>query len=264
MSHKATDWAWEQDVRGVRQHVLLALAERANRNTWMCNPSLPELAARTGLGESTIRGHLRAMETLGLISVKWSNGGRRKRSIFTLLVAETPQELHGLGTPETPQHVDPSEPETPQELPTNPAGAGPVVLRTNTRTREPRTTTPAAVASADVGDGGLFEVDAPPRPINGGVVVKAWCDTWASVRTAKPTRHQTNQVGREANSLLEAGNDPGSVIAAAQSAARRGFSGVVRELSSISNVTQQSGRAVGSHVPYRNPTDPNAYDADLL
>src|SRR5690348_8148643 len=65
MSHKATDWAWEQPVRGVRQHVLLALAERANSKTWQCNPSLPELAARTGLGESTIRGHLRAMEEAG-------------------------------------------------------------------------------------------------------------------------------------------------------------------------------------------------------
>lgn len=244
MSHKATDWAWEQPVRGVRQHVLLALAERANGKTWQCTPSLPELATRTGLGESTIRGHLRAMEKAGLIAVEWSNGGRRKRSLFTLLSSDTPQELRGNETGSTPQELDRSEPETPQELPTNPAGAGPVVLRTNTRTREPGTTS-AAAASADE-QAELFPADPVPPPVkagrsvvvaerkelaqaNAGDAVAAWCDAFSASHDAKPTSRQIGQVGREARQLLEAGNPPERVMVAAKAAGECGFPTVERQ-----------------------------------
>lgn len=166
VSHKATDWAWEQPVRGVRQHVLLAVAERANIKTRKCTPSLGELAQRTGLGESTIRGHLQALDSLGLIKAEWSKGGRRKRSVFTMLmdtpsvaVPETLQELDPLEGQETPQDVDPFQPETPQELETNPPGAGPVVP--NTGTREPgREGVADAPPAAD--DGGMFAKPSTP------------------------------------------------------------------------------------------------------
>ena len=105
MSHKATDWAWEAPVRGVRQHVLFAIAERTNRNTGRATPSLAELSARTGLGQSTIRGHIRALEAAGLLKVEVTNGGRRQRSTYIPMLhlqfskaSETPQELGGRTT----------------------------------------------------------------------------------------------------------------------------------------------------------------------
>lgn len=242
--------------------MLLALAERANRTTWQCNPSLPELATRTGLGESTIRGHLRAMEEAGLLAVKWSNGGRRKRSLFTLLAPETPQELRDIGASETPQHVDPSEPETPQELPTNPAGAGPVVLRTNTRTREPREKDSAA-AAPEQNEIGLFDAPAskPSRSLavaerkavaqlNAGDAVAAWVDAYESTHDAKSTVRQTGQVGRESRQLLEAGNPPARVVAAAKAAGERGMPTIERQY-----------RDMASHKPAAAAARPSTTDA---
>jgi hypothetical protein len=247
MSHKATDWAWEQPVRGVRQHVLLALAARANVRTRQCSPSMAELRARTGLAENTIRDHIKALVGEGYVAADVSNGGRRKRSTYTILMdratPETPQELKGFEEGETPQQADRSEAETPQELRKNPSAAAPVVLRTKTRTREPGTTSDAAASADEQAE--LFPVNTPApvkagRSIavaerkdlaqaNAGDAVAAWCDAFNAAHDAKPTARQIGQVGRESRQLLEAGNPPERVMVAAKAAGERGFPTVERQ-----------------------------------
>lgn len=173
MSHKALDWVWTQPVRGTRQHVLLALAKKARPKTEQASPSMPELIEMTGLGESTIRGHLQALAEMGIIRAEVSNGGRHKRSTYTLMIGSTaesgsptPQELRGNEGGPTPQELDRTAPETPQELRRNPPGAGPVVLRTNGGTRGRRdgaaVAPPAALTDDDypTDDGGFF-----PEPV---------------------------------------------------------------------------------------------------
>ncbi len=172
VSNKAQDWAWTQPVRGTRQHVLLALAKRARPKSEVATPSMPELVEMTGLTENTIRAHIKALADLGVIQAERSNGGRHKRSAYTLMVnlpvdsgSPTPQEMRGseqaetpqeLSTP-TPQQMDRSGPETPHLLDRNPSGDAPVVLRTKGGTRGVREATADAAAAPQPADDALFE-----------------------------------------------------------------------------------------------------------
>lgn len=175
VSNKAQDWAWTQPVRGTRQHVLLALAKRAKPKTEVAVPSMPELAEMTGLTENTIRAHIKALVTMRLVRIEQSNGGRHKRSRYTLMVdstvasgSPTPQEMQGSGGDETPQQMRPSTPqqvrgeevETPHLTKQNPSADAPVVLRTKGGTRGVSTKKVGAVAPTDTYDGGMF-----PEPV---------------------------------------------------------------------------------------------------
>lgn len=257
MSNKAFDWAWTQPVRGTRQHVLLALAKRARPKTEQASPSMPELVEMTGLSESTIRAHIQALGESGIIRVEVSNGGRHKRSTYTLLVPAgfkngslTPQLSGGKEQAETPQQLDRSEGETPQLLAENPPTAGPVVLRTKGGTRGRSTSD--AVASADP-QSGLFAVE-PTAPVqagrslvvrerkelaqaNAGTATAAWVDAYTAKHDAKPTGRQTGQVARECRQLLEAGNPPDRVVYAASKAGERGFCTVEREYNALAKRT---------------------------
>jgi DNA-binding Lrp family transcriptional regulator len=264
MSWPALKWAWETPVRGVGQHVLLALANRAEKDSHECHPSLGDIADQTGLGVSTIRRTLRALEDDGLIKVEVTNGGRRQHSTYRLMVGmtfpqaekparsgrvsddETRSQRPGLST-ETRSTRAGKTAETRPLRSENPPAAGDVVLRTKTEKREPGTT-PAAAASADE-QAELFEVDAAPvkagrslavaerkelAQANAGTAVAAWCDAYGETHDAKPTSRQTGQVARESRQLLEAGNPPERVVFAARSAGRRGFATVGTEYNNLS------------------------------
>lgn len=181
VSHKAQDWAWAQPVRGTRQHVLLALAKRAKPKTEIAVPSMPELAEMTGLTENTLRSHIRALEALGLIRADRSNGGRHKRSTYTLMVnatpcgeTSTPQELQGRRDEETPQEMRPETPqemsggdvETPQLTKQNPSTDAPVVLRTKSGTRGGREAPAVADAAPEHSSDGLFDEPATPASVD--------------------------------------------------------------------------------------------------
>lgn len=263
VSHKANDWAWTLPVRGTRQHVLLALAKKARPKTEVATPSMPELVEMTGLAESTIRSHIQALAKDGYIDVTVSSGGRHKRSTYRLLVgvisAETPREMDRRGGEETPREETRWETETPQELAENPPTDGPVVLRTDGGTRGG--TTPAAAAS-EPADVALFDAPTPPaKPsrqlavaerkevaaFNAGHAVAAWVEGYTATHDAKPTVRQTGQVGRESRQLIEAGNPPERVVAAAKVAGERGLPTVERQYRDMAS--RRPGAAVGQQRP---------------
>jgi hypothetical protein len=265
VSNRAFDWAWTQPVRGTRQHVLLALAKRARPKSEQAAPSMPELVEMTGLSENTIRGHIQALAEAGIIRAVVSNGGRHKRSTYTLMVnalpvsgSPTPQEMRGNETPETPQEMHPSIPETPQLLSENPSGDAPVVLRTKSGTRGVRETTGAAAAShgVDKHDGLFVE---PPRivtteVINASHAVAAWNEGYSETHSGKPTTRAIGQVGRESRQLLEAENPPDLVLAAARSAGARGFATVEREFHAMTAVVPAPSRHLASAQPQQQGT----------
>jgi DNA-binding transcriptional ArsR family regulator len=62
-------WAWEQETgSGTRKIVLVALADRHNRDTGECFPSVEALAAQTELGRRTVERALSELCDLGLVT----------------------------------------------------------------------------------------------------------------------------------------------------------------------------------------------------
>ena len=96
MSLQARDWAWAQPVSPSQKLVLLVLAEHANEER-ACWPSLRCIAGRTGLSERCIRGVLRELERLGLITCQC--GGGRMANRFTLQVGPRQQLPEGQEIP---------------------------------------------------------------------------------------------------------------------------------------------------------------------
>jgi hypothetical protein len=74
MSIGAMDWAYRQSLPATEKSVLLALAYVHNGKTGQCNPTAQTLARLTGLGESTVRRSLTALEQAGKIIRNQSRG----------------------------------------------------------------------------------------------------------------------------------------------------------------------------------------------
>ncbi|MGH3923623.1 MAG: hypothetical protein ACRDTT_12275, partial [Pseudonocardiaceae bacterium] len=91
-------------------------------------------------------------------------------------------------------------------------------------------------------------------------IVAAWVDAYRAAHTGvQPSVSKKGRAAREIRALISAGNDPARVLAAAESAARRGYATVETELGQLSN---GNGRA-RVHVPYQNPSDTSAYHGTL-
>lgn len=71
-------------------------------------------------------------------------------------------------------------------------------------------------------------VDLVPAP-TAQTATAAWHDAFTEHHDAKPTRQQIGQAAREARALIEAGNPPDRVVAAAAAAGSRGFATVQRQ-----------------------------------
>lgn len=69
--------------------------------------------------------------------------------------------------------------------------------------------------------------------VNAGSIVGAWVEAMTA-NGVKPTAGMRGQVGKLATELLNAGNDPAKVLAAAQAAGTKGFATVDRELGALS------------------------------
>jgi hypothetical protein len=90
----------------------------------------------------------------------------------------------------------------------------------------------------------------PPDAPNAGTVVAAWVEA-CEANEVRPSAGQRSQVGRLAKELLDAGNDPDRVLAAARAAAAKGFATIDREL------TAMAGRrpaAAGLEAPAEDDT----------
>ena len=90
--------------------VLLALADRAAKETAQCWPSIRRVAKETGLGERTVSRHLAALERMGLISRdrRTRKNGSRTTDLITLHV----RHLAGNGTTRTQTYTHSAESET--------------------------------------------------------------------------------------------------------------------------------------------------------
>lgn len=258
VSAVAMDWCWTQAVDGPRLLVLLALAKRVRPKSDQATPSMPELVHMTGMSETTVRDHVQALAKAHVIEVAVSNGGRHRRSVYTLPGVLTPRDLWGSKPLKTPQQPTPKKSETPQIPRSYPSGDAPVVLRTK-RVKEVVSTTDAAAPVEAQPE--LFPVEVAAKPgtdvvvptspdlargLNARSAVEAWCDAYAGTHDARPTREQTGQVGKEAASLLKAGNPPERVTYAARAAGARGFATVRREyglLAKRRDVTQPTAHA---------------------
>ena len=69
MSFQAMTWAVEQNLPTNQKMVLLMLANRTNHDTGRCDPSHNRLAADCGMGVTTLKRALAALEQAGLLSV---------------------------------------------------------------------------------------------------------------------------------------------------------------------------------------------------
>lgn len=84
MSVQLIAWAMEQRTGSpTRKAILVALADRANRDTLACHPSMETISFDTELGESTVRKATKELCDLGFISRR-----RRRRADGSLGVYE--------------------------------------------------------------------------------------------------------------------------------------------------------------------------------
>lgn len=70
MSFEAMSWAVKQRLPATQKIVLLMLADRINKDTGTCHPSVTRLAEDCGLSERAARNALRDLEVAGVIETK--------------------------------------------------------------------------------------------------------------------------------------------------------------------------------------------------
>ena len=70
MSHRASAWAWDVDLKGdpLVKFVLVALADQADDYGY-CWPSQKKIAEKVCQGERTVRRHIATLRDLGLLTV---------------------------------------------------------------------------------------------------------------------------------------------------------------------------------------------------
>lgn len=118
MSAEHVGWAFrQQGLSPTRKLVLLALADRCNKDTLRCDPSIRRLMDDTGLGRTAIFDAMKALEESGFIRrVERSreNGGRTSSEYqfpsITAVRGESARRTGG-SPPDVPQEPELLEPE---------------------------------------------------------------------------------------------------------------------------------------------------------
>lgn len=94
--------------------VLLALADRADKDNWECYPSIADTAARTNLCERAVRASIRRLEELGVIEsmrfggVSRSHGGlptNRYRIVCSALLSDAAADAPWDTAPRAPSDI---------------------------------------------------------------------------------------------------------------------------------------------------------------
>ncbi len=100
MSFQAMAWAVEKKCANAGQKlVLLMLANHCNGHTGQCNPSHRLLAEECSMGVSTLKGHIAALESAGLLRVVARiNDGVSLPNQYVLNLAWVGQNLAGGGS----------------------------------------------------------------------------------------------------------------------------------------------------------------------
>ncbi len=86
MSVEAQKTVWDStvDYKGTKMLVLLSIAERANKDTWKCWPSVTDIARRCRTTRRTVFKLLKEIEEDGYISRSHKERGECHSSMFTL------------------------------------------------------------------------------------------------------------------------------------------------------------------------------------
>jgi hypothetical protein len=104
---------------------------------------------------------------------------------------------------------------------------------------------------------------AAAPPINAGAIVAGWIEAFTEATGRQPNGGMRGQVGTEARRLLNDGEDHALVLEAAKAVGAKGFATLEREfLPMKARRTTGNGHTAGNQ-PYRNPTDPTAYEKGI-
>lgn len=122
MSHAATNWAFEQNLRPAQKITLLAIADYVDENgvAW---PSMKTLASKTSMSESSVRRQIQRLEDEGFIEVTAGErpNGSQTSNRYRLRMAPPSQNDRGpLSTvtpPEPSLEPDLTKTSTRQSLP---------------------------------------------------------------------------------------------------------------------------------------------------
>lgn len=79
----------------IERAVLLDLADRSNRHSGQCNPSVQTISKDCGTSESSVKRAIATLEGLGLLHVDRTVGGDRRMSNSYRLTLSTVNPVHG-------------------------------------------------------------------------------------------------------------------------------------------------------------------------
>jgi len=97
VSHAASNWAWDQQIKNPRHKLLLVkLADSAN-DDGICWPSLRTLSRHTGISKSTLGRAARALEAGGLLRIQETTkaDGSKGVNVYHLAVEGVPPKRDG-------------------------------------------------------------------------------------------------------------------------------------------------------------------------
>lgn len=96
MAHEYVTQAYSQDLPSAEKFVLVVLCDRADQDG-RCWPSQADLARMTGMGQRTVRRHLEALESRGLIvrHERRAAGGSRRSDYFQITFCSQAAKLAG-------------------------------------------------------------------------------------------------------------------------------------------------------------------------
>jgi DNA-binding transcriptional ArsR family regulator len=100
MSIVVIAWAWRQKTRSpISKLLLVKLADHSHEDGGGCFPKVSTIVADTGLGDRTVRQHLRYLEEQGLIATEPVIDARgQKANSYRLLIATAPGSVRVTAT----------------------------------------------------------------------------------------------------------------------------------------------------------------------
>lgn len=132
MSHRASTWAFDQDLPPNDKLLLLALADEANDDGESCYPGQERLARKTSMSVRTVQRRLASLQKCGLISrrPRFRGEGRGRSSDSYRLHLDQGDNLSGRTTKATPRDDQHDKSSTTN---TTPVSGDPLETREETR-----------------------------------------------------------------------------------------------------------------------------------
>lgn len=102
MSFEAMAWAVRQELPCQQKIVLVMLADRVNKDTGLCCPSMDRLAKDCGLSKSSVKQAIRALREKGLVAARRRTDGTTNLSNEYFLPVNSAEGGSGGGASDTP------------------------------------------------------------------------------------------------------------------------------------------------------------------